>query len=159
MIARNASRAAAALQVLYKDPHPKLRAELPKRLAQLHALAQQSDLTKDAELLYRERAFIDALDSLARFPGLGAQLAVNEYIAASRKAPRAGEDMRPLLVQALFLLDLGRRQDAAALGTKAKGRVLRREHRRLIGDMLDRLMVLDPWRQLLWEPDEPATKR
>ena len=92
------------------------------------------------------------MDSLTRTPGFGAQMAVNGYIESVGKHAKATGDMRPLIVQALFLLDLGKGKDAAAIAARAKGRKLRKDHRRLMGDVLEKLMVLDPWRQLLWEP-------
>ncbi len=147
-----AGKAPEALALLYQDLHPRLRAQLPKILSDLHALAQRKGFTQDADLLLVERAFFDAVDTLRKEPGFGSQIAVKTYLEEHREHPHDLSDMRPLVIYALQFLALKRPDEAKAVARQAEKRKLPETYRRLMADVLKPLLALPEWQRVLTEP-------
>ncbi len=144
-----AGKAPEALAFLYKDMHPRLRAKLPRILADLHAVAQRRGLTQDADLLLVEQAFFDAVDALRKEPGFGSQLAVKNYLKEFQANPHDRADMRPLVIYALQFLALDRPEQARAVAEQARSRKLARAYRQLMGDVMKPLLALPEWQRIL----------
>jgi len=153
-----AGKAPEALVLLYRDPHPRVLAGLPKHLADLHALAQRKGLTQDADLLLVEQAFFDSVDALRREPGFGSQLAVKNYLEEVQAHPHDLSDMRPLVIYALQFLALEKPDKARAVAKQAAKRKLPETYRRLMGNVLEPLLKMPEWQQVITST-EPGTKR
>jgi tetratricopeptide (TPR) repeat protein len=144
-----AGRAPEALVFLYKDLHPRLRTQLPKTLADLHAVAQRRSFTQDADLLLVEQAFFAAVDALKKEPGFGSQLPVRNYLKEHQEHPHDLTDMRPLVIYALQFLALKKPDEAKAVAKQAAKCKLPETYRRLMGDVLEPLLAMPEWQRVL----------
>lgn len=135
-----AGQAATAAAILYADPHPRLRAELPRHLGDLAELAGSNGDAEGRDLLVREQSFMTAVLALERDPG-GATDPVQFY----RRLVDATEP-RSLVLAANLALATGNQLAAGELGRQAlTGRSLNGASIRLMSQLIARLGGLESW--------------
>lgn len=141
-------KVAECLAMLYRDPHPRLRATLAGNLGELAGVARARGDGPGAELLTIEQSYVAAVDALQRAP-LTARRAVerlNELLAAA-----GARDLRPFALQAVYALALDQRAVADELAAAAAERrlTMTAPHRRLLGELATPLAAIAAWRSLL----------
>ena len=140
----DAGQAASAVAILYADPHPRLRAELPRHLGDLAELARSRGNAKGGALLVREQSFMTALLVLERDPGGSDSVAA---VQAFRKLVSRVEP-RGLVLAASLSLAAGDLSATDALGRQALvGQSMNRASMRLMSQLVAKLGALESWAQ------------
>lgn len=140
----------SAVATLYADgaPHPQLRRDLARHLAELQAATDDSALR---QLLAQESAFIAALDALAVAPDSDATVQqIKQFASLTRR-----DDLRAVALLALGMLrstDPQVRDDANRAAQLAPGATMTDVHARLFGRLLDPLRAAPGWRARLPGP-------
>lgn len=143
-----------AIAAVVVDPHPVLRAQLAAHFRSLAEVCRQRGLADGAARLRAEHHFLAAADRLGRTDA-ESLAATGEHVRALFQALQdAGAlrtDLRPYVVSALHLLDLGKPDAAADLGEPAArhGGALAAWQKQLLGEQLARLEALPAWRPAL----------
>lgn len=144
-------RAAAAVVALYRDPHPRLLAALPQNFRALEQLARAQGRPEVEALTYRfEAAFLDAVEVLRRDPvSEEANLATVDFLEVVLEA--GVDDIRPLLLRAIFAHAIDQPDAVAALGREVtkRGLSLARPHRRILRGLEQPLRATPAWRDVL----------
>jgi O-antigen ligase len=141
---------AAALQVLYHDPGPRLRDELPAIVGQLAAIARDRGDDGGARLYDLEANVLTAADLVRRQPGSPAANRAVQVLLRDLTGSGAA-DLRLFVVAAAQFLALEQTADAERLGRLAaeRGLSMAAHDRRLFAELLERLRPLAAWRPLL----------
>lgn len=143
----------AAARIVYEEPHPRLRAQLPQHFRSLEQLALQRGENEAAARYAAERSLLTVLPLLgktdaasrARAKLLGPQMMRNFTAAGMTK------DVRPLAAAALLGLDVGDDALAQQYGAAAAklGVAFEPWQRLLFGEQLQRLQAVPQWQAVL----------
>ncbi len=140
-----------AVATLYADgaPHPQLRRDLARHLAELQAATDDSTLR---QVLAQESAFLAALDALGRAPDADATVRqIQQFAGLARR-----DDLRAVALLALGMLRSsdpqvrGEANNAAQLAPS--NATMTEVHARLFGRLLDPLRTAPGWRARLPGP-------
>ncbi len=156
-------RTAAVVDTLFEDPHPRLRASLATRFAELAQTAEdlaaaRADAAdregaqgyRAAALLYAEEALrIRGADALPDDPSTADRYAKELQELQNRLV---APDMSPLILYAAAALQRGAPAEAAVYGRRAAGLPLAERHRRLLAPLLRSLAEVEGWRDLQLQP-------
>jgi len=143
--------AAGAVDVLYNQPHPRLREELADKFEQFADQARGENRTAEALLFRAEAAFVHTLDAIeSGQPEAATNQAVRAALETFRQFERqvgTPTDVRPWLLAAWLAFDQGDRELAATLGRRAQAADARLSprHRDLVARYLTDLGALPEW--------------
>ena len=137
-----------AILALYATKHPRMRERLAPLFGQLAAAASSLGLQDDAELLRVEQSFLETVDLMRANP---TSIATRQSFAKfwKRLSKHEQNDMRPLVLAAAQALALDDRAQAEVLAGTAKNRKLLPTHLDLMWDVVQPLLEIPEWRELL----------
>ena len=153
-------RAAASVAALYRDPHPRLRVVMAQAFADLEDTAVTLGRPEVEAFAYRsEAAFLQAVDAL-RSAAVSEQANLATVDLLELFLDAGIDDVRPLLLRAIWATALDQPEAAAALGREAARRQLQlaARHRRILGDLVGPLRDMPEWQPIL-QPVEPLNAK